>query len=370
MQHAVAAGRIVQARRTWLPEKASMPVNRIVVVGASAGGVASLQALVSSLPPDLDAAVFIVLHIPANFVSHLPEILSRKSPFPARHPAGRERIRAGRIYIAPPDHHLLIEEDCVIATRGPKENRNRPSIDALFRSAAYHFREKAIGIVLSGALDDGTSGLWNIKRMGGMTITQDVSECVFDSMPLSAMEQVEIDFSVSAARMGQLLDRLVREARQVEQRNLPHAHGKLGLEVGIAVGDDAMDRGIMDAGPPSVFACPECHGVMMEIREGRRTRYRCHTGHAYSASALLSELMEGVDESYWKAMRGLEEAAMLLEKAGMELEEANRSGAAGLFRAESEKTRMQAEKIREAVLSGRCYSGDSLLSEAEKDGKK
>lgn len=347
-----------------------MSVNRIVVVGASAGGVESLQALVSSLPSDFAAAVFIVLHIPPNFVSHLPEILSRNSPFPVRHPAGREKIKAGHIFVAPPDHHLLIEEDCVIATRGPKENRNRPSIDALFRSAAYHYREKVIGIVLSGALDDGTSGLWNIKRMGGVTITQEVSECVFDSMPLSALEQVAIDFSVSASQMGQLLAKLICEAQQVEQCNLPKAHSQLGLENDIAVGNSTLGKSIIEAGPPSVFTCPECHVVMMEIEEGRRIRYRCHTGHAYSVSALLSELIEGVDQSYWKAMRGLEEAAMLLEKAGMELEESNRGDAARLFRTEAEQARKQAKNIRETVLSGKCYSSDTLLGEAEKNTKK
>ncbi|HEX8885631.1 MAG TPA: chemotaxis protein CheB, partial [Noviherbaspirillum sp.] len=354
-------------------KKALMPDHHVVVVGASAGGVESLQALVSSLPPDLNAAIFVVLHISPNYVSHLPDILSRRGPFPATHPAGRELIRAGRIYVAPPDHHLLIEGEHVVATRGPKENRNRPSIDALFRSAAYHYRDRAIGIVLSGALDDGTSGLWNIKRMGGIAITQDVAECAFDSMPSSALAQVDVDFSLSASGMGQLLDRLVQESAQMSRKDTPQVQRQgdpdslIGLEVDIAIGDQALEKGMVTLAPPSPFACPECHGVMMEIREGKRTRYRCHTGHAYSTSALLSELMENVDQSYWKAMRGLEEAAMLLGKASEELRESNRHDAAELFRQESERTRQQAEKIREIVLSSKRYSGDSLVEKAEQE---
>lgn len=285
------------------------------------------------------------------------------------HPLGNERIKTGHIYVAPPDHHLLIEGDHVVSTRGPKENRNRPSIDALFRSAAYYYRDNAIGIVLSGALDDGTSGLWNIKRMGGIAITQELSECAFDSMPSSALSQVDIDYSLSAFRMGQLLHRLIEERNRMMPKNVSQAHQEMGLEVSIAIGDDAFEKGIMEAGPPSPFACPECHGVMMEITEGKRTRYRCHTGHAYSSSALLSEVMETVDESYSKAMRGLEEAAMLLEKAGAELQDAGQSDAATLFRAEAQKAREQADKIKATVLSSKRYSGDSLLDKVDQNNE-
>lgn len=344
-----------------------MGVDRVIVVGASAGGVESLQALVSSLPAGLDAAIFVVLHLSPNHVSHLPQILRRSSTFPARHPVDREKIQAGTIYVAPPDHHLLIEDDHVLSTRGPKENRNRPSIDALFRSAAYHYRESVIGIVLSGALDDGTSGLWNIKRMGGITMTQELSECAFDSMPSSALSQVDIDYSLSAADMGQLLHQLIEERNRMKPKNVSQAHQEMGLEVSIAIGDDAFEKGIMEIGPASPFACPECHGVLMQIREGKRTRYRCHTGHAYSSSALLSEVMEAVDESYWKAMRGLEEAAMLLEKTSAELQASNEADAAKLFDSEAQKTREQAKKLKETVLSGKLFSGDSLLEKAKKD---
>ena len=346
-----------------------MTIERIVVAGASAGGVESLIAFSASLPVDFNATIFIVMHVSPNYVSKLPEILARKCPLPVSHPEDGEKFKRGHIYVAPPDHHLLIEGERVIVTRGPKENRNRPSVDALFRSAAYHYREKVIGIVLSGALDDGTSGLWNIKRMGGIAITQELGECMVDSMPASAMQQVDIDYTVTASGMGLLLDRLVREGVRTKPGGSEKTHHAMGMEVSIAMEGDAFEKGIMDVGKLSPFACPECHGVLVEIKEGPRSRYRCHTGHAYSSSALVSEIVESVDNSYWKAMRGLEEAAMLLEKAGHELDDANRIAAAEHFRSQAKVARSQALKLRETVLSSQQFSGDSLLEEAEKKDK-
>ncbi|RZA27839.1 MAG: chemotaxis protein CheB [Proteobacteria bacterium] len=343
-----------------------MTIERIIVAGASAGGVESLMAFSASLPTDFGAPVFVVMHIAPNYVSKLPEILSRSGPLPAQHPADGEKFKPGHIYIAPPDHHLLIEGDRVIVTRGPKENRNRPSVDALFRSAAFHYRERVIGIVLSGALDDGTSGLWNIKRMGGVTITQKLAECMVDSMPASAMQQVEIDYVLSASDMGPLLDRLVKEGASLEPRDSEDVHHAMRLEVSIAVEGDAFEKGIMDVGKLSPFACPECHGVLVELKEGGRCRFRCHTGHAYSSSALVSEITESVNKSYWKAMRGLEEAAMLLEQAGRELQDERQLAASEVYKAQAKIAREQALKLRDTVLSSRQFSGDSLLEEAAK----
>lgn len=346
-----------------------MTIDRIIVAGASAGGVESLMAFTAALPADFNAPIFVVMHISPNYVSKLPEILSRNGPLPASHPKDGEKFKAGHIYVAPPDRHMLIEDDRVIITRGPKENRNRPSIDALFRSAAYYHREKVIGIVLSGALDDGTSGLWNIKRMGGVAIVQELAECMVDSMPASAMKQVNVDYVLSASAMGVLLDRLVREAAHAKPGSGEKAHQVMGLEVSIAMEGDAFEKGIMDVGKLSPFACPECHGVLVEIREGKRSRFRCHTGHAYSSSALVSQIAESVDKSYWKAMRGLEEAAMLLEKAGLDLHDDKQIAAAEVFREQAKVARAQAIELRNSLLSSKQYSGDSLLDEAEADEK-
>ncbi|SCX95389.1 two-component system, chemotaxis family, response regulator CheB [Nitrosospira sp. Nl5] len=337
---------------------------RIVTIGASAGGVESLSALVASLPADLDAAIFVVLHIPANFVSTLPEILCKKGPLKAVHPADGDEIERGRIYVAAPDHHLLIEANRVLVTRGPKENRNRPSVDALFRSAAYSHGSRVIGIVLSGALDDGTSGLWSIKRMNGITITQDPTEASFDSMPSSALSQVEIDHCVSVHQMGALLKHLTQQALKEPTYDVANDRRKMGIEVSVAVDGDAFEKGIMDVGPLTPFTCPECQGVLVKLNEGRLNRFRCHTGHAYSTSALLSGVMEKIDESYWAAMRSLEEAAMLLEQTGKDFAKEGENKAAAVFLEHARVATEQSRLLRNTVLSSERFSGDSLLNKA------
>ena len=338
--------------------------SRIVTVGASAGGVESLTALVASLPPDLDAAVLIVLHIPPNLVSTLPQILSQKGPLRAVHPTDGEQIKPGHVYVAPPDQHLLIEADRVLVKRGPKENRNRPSVDALFRSAAYSHGARVIGIVLSGALDDGTSGLWSIKRLGGITIVQDPAESSFDSMPSNALSQVDIDYCLSVHKMGALLSRLTREARPSEPDNAAQDRHRMHVEVSVAVDGDAFRKGVMEIGQLTPFTCPECQGVLVRLTEGKLTRFRCHTGHAYSASALLSGVMGKIDESYWAVMRSLEEAAMLLEQIGNNLTNEGQGKAAKIFLDRSKAAMEQSRQLRDAVLSTERFSGDSLRFKA------
>ena len=341
----------------------------IITVGASAGGVESLRGLVSSLPDGLDAAIFVVLHIPPNFVSKLPAILSRTGRLPAVHPEDGEEIRSGHIYVAPPDHHLLIEANRVLVTRGPKENRNRPSVDALFRSAAYNHGSKVIGIVLSGALDDGTSGLWSIKRMGGITIAQDPGEAAFDSMPASALSQVEIDHCLSVYQIGPLLMKIASQPQSKPAGDYAEDRSRMAIEVSVAMDGDAFKKGIMNCGELTPFTCPECNGVLVKLKEGKIDRFRCHTGHAYSSSALLSGVMEKIDESYWGAMRSLEEAAMLLDETSKSLTDAGQADAAAIFLEQARDAAEQARMLRKTVLSSKRFSADSLIEEAEKDGR-
>ena len=195
---------------TELPHNnTARPGHDIIVVGASAGGVEALGELVSLLPADLPAAVFIVLHIPAYGTSVLPGILSRRGPLPAVHPADGEAIRQGRIYVAPPDHHLLLEKDGTVRlTRGPHENGHRPAVDTLFRSAARAYGPRVIGVVLTGTLDDGTAGLQVVKRRGGLAVVQDPEEALFASMPRAAIEAVAVDHVAALAEIGSTLARL------------------------------------------------------------------------------------------------------------------------------------------------------------------
>src|SRR3954452_14268100 len=205
----------------------------IVVFGASAGGVESLREVVHQLPVDFPAPVFVVLHVPPYQASALPKILSTTGSLPAVHAEDGAKIEAGRIYVARPDHHMLLENDHVVVKRGPKENRFRPSIDALFRSAAYNYRADAIGVVLSGALDDGTSGLWTIKRLGGIAIVQQPNDARFESMPLNALEQVNVDYTIPANEIGRLLVRLVAADRSKAPAE-PELHRRVGIELAIA----------------------------------------------------------------------------------------------------------------------------------------
>jgi len=181
----------------------------IVVVGASAGGVEALRTLVGGLPADFPGAILVVLHIPPWAASEMAPILSRSGPLPAIEPAARQKIEPGHIYVAPPDFHLIVEEDHVVRWKGPAEDHHRPSINTLFRSAAVGYRERVTGVVLSGTLDDGTAGLWWIHRFGGVSIVQDPEEAPFPDMPRSALQHVAIDYVLGVSAMGPFLSQLV-----------------------------------------------------------------------------------------------------------------------------------------------------------------
>ena len=234
-----------------------MTTRDIVVIGASAGGIQPLIELIKSLPEDFTGYIFIVVHIPPDSPSQLPDILNFSGPLKAVHPKDGEKLQKGRIYIAPPDHHLLLEHDHVVVRKGPKENRFRPSIDALFRSAAYVYGPRVIGVVLSGLLNDGTSGLWSIKRMNGVTIIQDPNDADHDSMPASVLEYVEVDYSVPKEQMGPLLIRLIKEKAPKKSSISKNEKKLLQMEVNIALEDNAFEKGILDMGELTTFTCPE-----------------------------------------------------------------------------------------------------------------
>ncbi len=213
-----------------------MPRHDVIVIGASAGGVEALIKLVGSLPAGLPAAVFLVLHIPAQSPSLLPDILNRAGPLHALHPVDGQAIQYGHIYVAPPDHHLMVEEGIVRIIRGPKENRHRPAIDLLFRSAARTYSSRVVGIILTGSMDDGTAGLLAIKRCGGETIVQDPQGALFSSMPQSAIAHVEVDHVMPLSDMGPLLAQMAHEPAE-EQGSFPVPED-MEMETKLA----AMDR--------------------------------------------------------------------------------------------------------------------------------
>ncbi|MGE5646305.1 MAG: chemotaxis protein CheB [Acidobacteriota bacterium] len=271
----------------------------IVVIGASAGGVAALQTLLSGLPAELPASVFVVIHIPSDIPSMLPEILSRAGPLPCVQAADGEHFRPGTVYVAAPDRHMVFQDGNVRLARGPKENRFRPSVDTLFRSAADAFGPRVIGVILTGGLNDGALGLRAVKKEGGIAIVQDPLEAEFGAMPQSALEWTPVDYKQPVAAIAATIARLADGAGT-------------SLETAPALGADMADE--REAGQPTGFTCPECHGSLWELRDGEVVHFRCRVGHGFSASSLVEAQDEDVENAIWAALRALEESAVLSRK--------------------------------------------------------
>ncbi len=333
----------------------------IVVVGASAGGLGAFETLISQLPSDFPAAICIVWHISPNYPSLLPQILARVSPLPIAHAVDQEPIKKGRIYIAPPDHHLLVESGIIRLSRGPRENRFRPAIDVLFRSAARSYGRQVIGIVLSGSLDDGAAGLYAIKERGGIGIVQDPSEARHPSMPKAAMKAVQIDYCVPVIEMGSLLTQLVNQSIP-EQEEDPVSE-KMDIEVRVACEDHGLEMGILRLGEFSPYTCPECHGVLMQLKEGNLIRFRCYTGHAYSLNSLLAEVTESIEASLWDGIRTIEASEILMTHTARHLRDMNEHEAADLLLQKAEDAKRRADLVRQAVMSNEILSQDILDEE-------
>lgn len=284
----------------------------LIVIGASAGGIEALKSLVAGLPAALPAALLVVVHTSPQSPQLLAHILAQAGPLPAAYAVEGTVIEPGQIYVAPPDHHLLVEQGQLRVTHGPKENRFRPAIDPLFRSAAYSYGPRVIGIILSGMLDDGTVGLWAIKNRGGVTLVQEPSEALYASMPQSALRHVAVDYRVRVTEIGPLLARLVAEPLMNEGE--VSMDKTLDIETQIALGAPAVPSGVLDLGTPSLYTCPECHGVLLQLAVGPVVRFRCHTGHAYTLASLLAEVSESVEQTLWNAMRLMEEQLFLLRQ--------------------------------------------------------
>ncbi len=336
----------------------------IVVIGASAGGMEALQKLVARLPADLPAALFVVWHLSPGLKSILPSVLNRAGPLRALHPEDGDRIEPGRIYVAPNDHHMLLEKGYVRITKGPKENRFRPAVDPLFRSAAYVYGPRAIGVVLTGALDDGTAGLWTIKLRGGTAIVQEPADAIIRSMPLNALEHTAADYQLPAGEIGVLLARLVREEAGPEPALAAHETDKPRRVVKIADGADPLEENVMGFGELSPFTCPECRGVLTLLKEDRIVRFRCHTGHALSASSLLHGMGEIVEEKLWDGIRALDETVMLLNRLGEQLARTGDTRAAEQCFDKAREAHERAQAIREVAKQNEELSTEELKAGA------
>lgn len=322
----------------------------IIVVGTSSGGIDALKELVSQFPRDLKAAVFVVLHVAPYSLGILPEILERAGPLPASNAADWEQIEHGRIYVAPPDRHLLLESSGhVRVTRGPRENRFRPAVDTLFRSAAHAFGTRVVGVILTGWLDDGTAGLWAVKERGGTAVVQHPDDCFAPAMPLNAIKHVEVDHIIPLKGVVPLLVQLTET--QAEEEGARPVSEEMDIEVKIAREDNALESGIMKWGEPSVYACPECHGVLLQLKEGGNLRFRCHTGHAYSVDSLLAEFSEKTEETLWSAIRAIEEGVLLMRDLAKHFGERHNGADAEELLRRADESQQRANLVRQAVMS-------------------
>lgn len=336
---------------------------RIVTIGASAGGVQALKSLVDCLPEDLPAAVCVVLHVPSGHPSRLPEILNRSRRLPAAHAADGERIQAGRIYVAPPDHQLLVADGFLRVVRGPRENRQRPAVDPLFRSAARSYGPQVIGVILSGALDDGTAGLKDVKARGGIAIVQDPQEAETDSMPRSALLHVQVDHCLPIAGIARRIVELLAQPVFREPVEPPSAQLEFEIEADAletaALADDAPRPGRLSA-----LTCPECHGPLWEIDDGQLVRYRCRVGHAFSSQTMVVEQSQAVERALWMGLRALEESATLTRRLAKRAAEQKAMHSAQRFNERAEYIEAQADVLRTTLQSWELPAAE-LLDETE-----
>lgn len=340
----------------------------IVVIGASAGGLEALTALVHTLPDRLHAAIFIVIHFPTNSTSNLPSILTRKTLLPTVHPENGETIQEGKIYIAPPDHHLILKDGKIILDHGPRQNGFRPSIDPLFRSAARQYRERTIGILLSGLLDDGVFGMQEIKQRGGITIAQDPEEALFNALPLAAIDYGVVDYILPVHKISEIIsrdgrssDELPGETQMTDSSN----HEEKSIQADI---DQFEEEGKPIDPTTTVMTCPECGGVLWEVNDDKITRYSCHVGHTYSTDTMLEEQSRAIEGALWTAIRAIKERVFLLRRLAT-ISKSN--GAAKLEKRYTEHANElegSADLLRRSLLDGnlKTVTGEDLKNQEPK----
>jgi two-component system, chemotaxis family, protein-glutamate methylesterase/glutaminase len=332
----------------------------LIVLGASAGGVEALVAIVRALPVSLPAAVMAVVHVPADGESRLPHILARAGRLEVTDARTDGELRPGRLFVAPRDHHLTVRRGRAHVSRGPRVNRHRPAIDPLFRTAAEDRGARTIGVILSGTLDDGTSGMIAIRRRGGVTIVQDPEDAIYGGMPRSVLEQTAVDHVLPASRIAELLVRLAGEpvpdgAAVPEEEPMEDPDEDLEAELTPAHDPDR---------PPSGFTCPDCAGALWLVgRDG--LRFRCRVGHAYGAKGLFAAQADALEEALWSAYRALEESAALSTRLATRAVEQGLPVLAERYTRKVDDAKRRTALLRSVLENGNLAAG--LGDEPEKD---
>ena len=330
----------------------------VVVVGASAGGVEALVALVGSLPANFPYPILVVLHVSPAGTSVLPAILARAGRLHVASATDGEPLRPGHVYVAPPDSHLLVEDARVRLSQAPRENGHRPAIDPTMRTAAATYDRATIGIVLSGSRDDGTAGLIAIKARGGTAIVQDPDEALYPAMPRSAIEHLTPDAVLPIAAMAAWI------LRHSPNSDPPGSEPDMAFEHNtddprLALAEDGGEAPHTAAGRGTRFTCPDCGGVLFERREGNLERFECSIGHVLSIESLSNAQAESLENALWAAVRALEDRAAMLKRLAGRADGGNHRRSAKTFERQAEEALARAATIRDAIERS---TGDQALA--------
>lgn len=320
------------------------PDSSIVVIGASAGGLQALLEVIAELPADFPAPIFVVVHVGTGR-SVLPTLLSRRGALEASHAVHDERFVPGHIYVAPPDRHMLVREDRIELSHGPRENHSRPAIDPLFRSAARAHGERVTGVILSGALGDGSAGLLMVQAHGGTSVVQDPADAIVESMPASALRLVRTDHILSAAAIGQYLASMPSPAAKEDgNEDVDRTADEPSEIIRADFADQKRDR---RSGQLTMYTCPDCGGTLWQTDAGPIAGFRCHVGHAWSIESLLGQKSEQLEAALWASVRLLEERATLSRQAGGRLRDSgSRPGRSARVDEQAELDEERADAIR------------------------
>ena len=319
-------------------------VRDIIVIGASAGGIEACTQLLKLLPADFNASVFVVVHLAPQAPSVLGRILARHSNIEVKNAVDGEEVQAGKVYVALANQHLILKPGVIKLSRGPRENGSRPSVDVLFRTAAYSYGERVIGVVLSGALSDGTAGLLAIKAGGGVAIVQTPDEASFGGMPRNALDYVDVDFELHLKDIAAELIRLTRPTTEIRKPVLRSQNYELAL---LEQGTSGLRDGM--PGAPTGLTCPDCGAAVWELVIDRFKEFRCHVGHSFSPESMLQEQFEAIDAEFWSCLRRLEENIQLRTKLAAWARTEGRDAVAAEEEVKIEIAKRQVEFIRRAL---------------------
>lgn len=325
----------------------TVPVSYAIVIGASAGGVRAVGTLLHRLLENIPAAIFVVIHTSPDGPGLLSTVLNRETPLTVVTPDDGDLIRAGHVYVAPPDYHLIVGQRHVHLNRGPREHRFRPAIDPLFRTAAEHYGPRAIGVVLSGHMADGIHGLHLIKKAGGVTFAQDPDEAEVPAMPLAAMRQVAVDYVLPVEEMARVIMGLLMNSRRGTKK--PKRSVRTEKPNAERPGTDALRTKAM-RGAPSPFTCPDCGGTLWEIKEGKLIRYRCHVGHGFTIDSLREGMDVKIEDAMWSALRATEEAIELRGRMRARVKGRQLTGFISQIDTDVAELKHHADALREVLL--------------------